>query len=374
MKNSIFLSSLLAVCVTCVAHADDVVQDGVYEITSAGTTTTIDGNLTANFLRIDINKNSTLVVNGDTVINSDRDCPRGSDNQYNPNYLASGSTIETSSLTVNYDTNHAFSKGFTIQGTLKTDSFIVNSTEKSTCSVTITNGGSLESLSSDKGTLTIGENVKLNVGNPSASASGSIRNMNTVIDGGSLKVQYYAAMDGITLNSGSIEIINYPDPNASHIKPVDSPIDLGDIIVNEGTFSLNEAAIVSDVTMNSGKLNIIGDVETGALTLNGGTINFDADATIDLGEESLILGDNVAITLNVDSLDDTDGVTLFKTTGNVSGLDELTVTFMDATGATKEAAVSFSNGSVVTGTIPEPTTATLSLLALVGLAARRRRK
>ncbi len=198
--------------------------------------------------------------------------------------------------------------------------------------------------------------------------------MNTVIDGGSLKVQYYAEMDGITLNSGSIEIINYPDPYASHIKPVDSPIDLGDIIVNEGTFSLNEAAITSDVTMNSGKLNIIGDVETGALTLNGGTINFDADSTIDLGEENLILGDNVAITLNVDSLDNIEGITLFKNAGNVTGLDALTVTFVDATGAEKEAAVSFSNGSVVTGSIPEPTTATLSLLALAGLAARRRRK
>lgn len=374
MKNSIFLSSLLAVCVTCLAQAEDVVQEGVYEITSAGTTTTIDGNLTANFLRIDAGINSTLVVKGDTVINSDRDCPKGSDGLYNSNSLASGSTIETNSLTVNYDTNHAFSKGFSIQGTLKTDSFIVNSTDKSTCSVTITNGGSLESLSSDKGTLKIGENVKLTVGNESSSASGSIRHMNTVIDGGSLKVRYYAAMDGITLNSGSIEIINYPDPDKSHIKPVDSPIDLGDIIVNEGTFSLNEAAIVSDVTMNSGKLNIIGDVETGALTLNGGTINFDADSTIDLGEENLILGDNVAITLNVDSLDNIEGITLFKNAGNVSGLDELTVTFMDASGTKKEAAVSFSNGSVVTGTIPEPTTATLSLLALVGLAARRRRK
>ncbi len=146
------------------------------------------------------------------------------------------------------------------------------------------------------------------------------------------------------------------------------------IVLESGTLSLAEAALTeTSITMNGGSLNILNNVEVGALTLNDGTLNFSGDYVIDLGNEDLILGDNVAITLNVDSLDNIEGITLFKNTSNVSGLDELTVTFVDATGAEKEAAVSFSNGSVVTGTIPEPTTATLSLLALAGLAARRRR-
>ena len=147
------------------------------------------------------------------------------------------------------------------------------------------------------------------------------------------------------------------------------------IVLESGTLSLAEAALTeTSITMNGGSLNILNNVEVGALTLNDGTLNFSGDYVIDLGNEDLILGDNVAITLNVDSLDNIEGITLFKNAGNVTGLDELTVTFMDATGAEKEAAVSFSNGSVVTGSIPEPTTATLSLLALAGLAARRRRR
>ena len=147
------------------------------------------------------------------------------------------------------------------------------------------------------------------------------------------------------------------------------------IVLESGTLTLAEAALnETSITMNGGSLNILNNVEVGALTLNDGTLNFSGDYVIDLGNEDLILGDNVAITLNVDSLDNIEGITLFKNAGNVTGLDALTVTFVDATGAEKEAAVSFSNGSVVTGTIPEPTTATLSLLALAGLAARRRRR
>ncbi len=82
----------------------------------------------------------------------------------------------------------------------------------------------------------------------------------------------------------------------------------------------------------------------------------------------------VSITLSEDSLDNIEGVTLFKTTGGVTGLADFTVTFVDATGAEKKAAVSYNNGSVVTGAISEPTTTTLSLLAMAGLVARRRRK
>ena len=147
-----------------------------------------------------------------------------------------------------------------------------------------------------------------------------------------------------------------------------------EIEVNNATLSLEDAALVgTGITLNSGTIEILGDATVGTLTLNEGNLVFAGNYVLDLGGESLILGDNVAITLNVDSLDNIEGITLFKTTGNVSGLDKLSVTFRDATGAEKEAAVSFSNGSVVTGSIPEPTTTTLSLLALAGLAARRRR-
>lgn len=362
MKKSIFLSSLLAVCVTCVAQADEVHQ----EIFIQNGTKNVDGNLTVNRLQLGAYAGNVakLSVTGKTTINSNL-------TDRNACQVQAGSTLESDEIEFICSTK-GYSKTFSILGTVKTNKFTVSGTEEFPAIFSFTQG-KLESLNPEKkGTLEIGENVQASVGNGGKSANVTV-DMNTVINGGTLNVKYYATMDGITLNGGTINIINTPDP-VWNTKPIEGTIDLGDIIVENGTLSLQEAAIVSDITMNAGELNIIGDVETGALTLNNCAVNFSADAAIDLGEESLILGDKVAITLNVDSLDNIEGVTLFKTTGNVTGLDALTVTFMDATGTTKEAAVSFSNGSVVTSNIPEPTTATLSLLALAGLAARRRRK
>lgn len=404
MKTTLFLSSLLAACATCVAQADDVVQNGVYEVTKKGTTETIEGNLTANFVRIDINTNSSLIVKGDTVINSNIDCPKGSDGQYDSNYLAAGSKIETNSLAVNFDTSHLFGAGFTIRGTVKTDNFIINATEK--CKnengylneVNLVTGGCIESLGASKGTVEIGENVQFNIGGPSIPNFGSISNMNTVINGGALRVTGYSAMDGITLNSGTVTVVDSKNT-----------VDLGEISINGGVFSLEEALISSDITVNSGVLNILGDCQTGDLILNGGTIYFGETAVtldaeglassvttvttgamtlnsgtiyvadnyvIDLRGEDLTLTEKVNIVMSVDSLENVEGITLFEAAGKVEGLDKLSVTLVDSTGAEKEMAASYSSdGSVVTTTtVPEPTTATLSLLALVALAVRRSRK
>lgn len=366
MKTKLYISSLLAVCVTCVTQADELTI-------SASTSKTIEGDLTTNRITIKggntpSSQGGSLIVTGKTTIDANLTSGNGSQ-------LQMGSSLQTESILFKSSTT-SLVRQFTIFGTVKTNSFKVESTVESTAHpaiINITSGGRIESLSGEKGTLEVGKNCKLDVGNPSQNANGTIHNMNTVINGGTLNVKYYATMNGITLKNDGIININNTRNETWGYEPIEDTIDLGDINVEDGTLSLNGALITSDISLNSGKLNIIGDVETGALTLNGGTITFSADSTIDLGEESLILGDNVAITLNVDSLDNIAGVELFKTTGNVTGLDTLTVTLVDSTGATKKTAVSYSNGSVVTGTVPEPTTATLSLLALAGLAARRRR-
>ncbi len=103
-----------------------------------------------------------------------------------------------------------------------------------------------------------------------------------------------------------------------------------------------------------------------------GAINAANNTTIKFGGESLNF--NGALTLG-------SGVTFDMTewTGTLgdafSGVTALNaaspVTVLLADGTTKEMTLSLHNGSV---SIPEPTTATLSLLALAGLAARRRRK
>ena len=72
--------------------------------------------------------------------------------------------------------------------------------------------------------------------------------------------------------------------------------------------------------------------------------------------------------MSVDSLDE---ASIFNVVDDsaLSALADVTVTLQDGTGSTKSVAA-----STVAKVIPEPTTATLSLLALAGLAMRRRRK
>ena len=353
-----------------------------------GGSKTIDGDCSVNYLKLESGYTNTLKVTGTTTIDSNisKDAASNSTitNIVNNSkldgskivacYIGKGSIFESASIIFNSSTTHYPQSFNVVEGAVKTDSFIIKASDGYTAKLNLTSSARIESLSGEPGTLEIGANASVKVGNATKSAKGSI-GLETVVNGGSLHVNHYASMKGITLKEGDvlINLDNFVSDNYAGV-PLEEAIDLGDIAVEGGTLSLDKTAITSDVTMTGGELQITGDVETGALELANVDVIFSADATIDLGGEELILGDNIAITLNVDSLDNIAGVELFKTTGNVSGLDELTVTFMDATGATKEAAVSFSNGSVVTGSVPEPTTATLSLLALAGLAARRRRR
>lgn len=149
-----------------------------------------------------------------------------------------------------------------------------------------------------------------------------------------------------------------------------------EIEVNDATLTLADAALGgTDITLNSGTIKILGDATVGSLNLNDGNLVFAGDYILDLGGESLILGENATITLSVESVSNLAGdYTLFANVAESStGLDDLTVKFVDASGEVKEVEASYSNGDV-TVSIPEPTTATLSLLALAGLAARRRRR
>ena len=150
----------------------------------------------------------------------------------------------------------------------------------------------------------------------------------------------------------------------------------GEIEVNDATLTLTDAALGgTGITMNSGTIEILGDATVGALTLNEGNLVFAGDYILDLGGESLILGENASIILKVDSVNNLAGnYELFANVDESStGLENLTVKFVDDAGDEKEVEASYSNGGVMVS-IPEPTTATLSLLALAGLAARRRRK
>ena len=97
-----------------------------------------------------------------------------------------------------------------------------------------------------------------------------------------------------------------------------------------------------------------------------------------LGEDDVLNLDGADIIVSVadtNTIETGSIVTLFGSTGTVSGVEGTEITFTDenngkVTGTLTDA----GNGSFTVTVVPEPATATLSLLALAGLAMRRRRK
>ncbi len=154
------------------------------------------------------------------------------------------------------------------------------------------------------------------------------------------------------------------------------------LVQDGGTLTLGENASVGGVEITGGNINVNGDVTvSGALTLSGGTVTFMEDAVITLadGAEVAIDGASIVVKLSDASLDSlvNGGVyTLFDTTSDLEAIDGSTMTFVGTSGDTITTTVNYAGEGAVelAPVVPEPTTATLSLLALAGLAARRRRK
>ena len=168
-----------------------------------------------------------------------------------------------------------------------------------------------------------------------------------------------------------------------------------EIGVEGGIFTMTDDAVAAGLTATAGTINLSGDVTfTGEVRLGGLSLLTDDETTpaltINITQGTTLIFENqVALSnavINVLLSDNevSEGETLF-TIASVDGkaldaLNQAAVTFehggIDVTETVKAANANVGlNASYVTNTtIPEPTTATLSLLALMGLAARRRRK
>lgn len=153
------------------------------------------------------------------------------------------------------------------------------------------------------------------------------------------------------------------------------------LVKDGGALTLNADASVGAVTLEQGgKIDIAGNASTGALTLEGGTITFVEGASLTSASATGLDKVEVTVKLSDATLNDIKAGngyanTLF-TVANNSALDGTTVTFTSATAGSVQATVNQdATGAVTIGkVVPEPATATLSLLALAALAARRRRK
>lgn len=165
----------------------------------------------------------------------------------------------------------------------------------------------------------------------------------------------------------------------------------GDIVMSSGSVTLLHDSKTGAITATSGTLSVLGDVVfNGDIMLSNTGFLFTDGATIDLqGNDFSFDGGSITIVVNaatpvmaVFSLEEEEmlasyGIT-FKNAGTVTGFEddiEVTIVTMDAEGQITETGTYILKSSDVTvQSIPEPTTATLSLLALAGLCARRRRK
>ncbi len=207
-------------------------------------------------------------------------------------------------------------------------------------------------------------------------------NGSSVEIGGSKKAVINAKQ--IEVNSGTLTVAEDAELSTNSItlnggKLVNSGSIESTINMTGGTLVAEAGSAIAGINATGGDIQVGGDFSmTGDLVLGGDAelIFADADYTIDLGEYDVEFSGNSSIALTLGDADISD-VVLF--TGakedNYSGYE---VTLLDAQGnSTGTVKLKYNeDGTVTLGTaaVPEPTTATLSLLALAALATRRRRK
>ena len=364
-------------CTMAQAKVAELTRDGVtykYLFVDGGDEK-ISGDLEINHLHM-ASGNRTVTVDGNTVIKSNlptnydigKNTPVG-----NACQLQMYTTFVSDSITFICQTT-GFAKTFSIYGNVKTDSFIVKATEACPAIISITSGGVLETLTEGKtGTFTIGANTTVSMGNPSESAQGTIKGFTTVVDGGKLDVNHYATMSGITLKRGTVNIDVKTGNERFDGVPLETPNDLGVITIEGGTMTLDGTSTTSSITMisgadgTSGTLNILGDVETGTLTLNSGTINVGVDedgnnvvshltaaVTMTHGIINVGTGSTISsLTVNGATLSDVSGCTVTMDTGVEVKGGEVTADKGELTGTVSDSKLTTQAGSLVSADVTD---------------------
>ena len=268
--------------------------------------------------------------------------------------------------------------------TLKGNSVVRNSA-KVTASDTVTISGTATitySATVEAKTISLESTSSFAVYQASLTADTVQLNGSSVEIGGSKKAVINANL--IEVNSGSLTVAADAELTTNSItlnggKLVNSGVIESTINMTGGTLVAEAGSAIAGINATGGDIQVDGDFSmTGDLVLGGDAelIFADADYTIDLGEYDVEFSGNSSIALTLGDADISD-VVLF--TGakedNYSGYE---VTLLDAEGnSTGTVKLQYNeDGTVTLGTaaVPEPTTATLSLLALAALATRRRRK
>lgn len=200
----------------------------------------------------------------------------------------------------------------------------------------------------------------------------------------------------LTVNATS-SIVSHADTEAALLEvcakgSVENSGNIGiDTLVSGGELTAKDGSVFTNLVAQSGTLYLEGDVTiNGTLSLGSALMTFAANNTAEEGlivylndgtqvtaTDGITLGNNLTLMINVEDTADIINKTYdFAADGtDIDGLENAKYVFTDGTNEVEAAVRTNADGTVtVTGTIPEPTTATLSLLALAALATRRRRK
>lgn len=235
---------------------------------------------------------------------------------------------------------------------------------------------------------------------------------NATVKGGSLsftKTGGSVTMDNLTLSGGSLDVSGSLTLNALSVDFSKYSTDKTHTLVSSGDLTLGEGVDLSQLTFSEGDYTgsvakvgeslvlsyvLAGDTDPITSTVTGVSSFADGVLTLNVtvGEDGTgkfaSAGDFVLV--NILTEDIMEGITtavgsakffeivLTDGTTEIKGGDNYNVGFLSENGCYYGEQVQLGNGNVAwqysVEQIPEPTTATLSLLALMGLAARRRRQ
>lgn len=222
-------------------------------------------------------------------------------------------------------------------------------------------------VSQSAGKLNIGENVTLTADSVSVGSdmtvSGSLTaagedSLLTIVGQGHLKNSGSIGMD-ILLEGGELTAVD--GSTFTNVVATSGTIYLGDA-VSFDSLTLGSNAEIALYTLRNAPNGVTVYVSKGGAVANDVTIGNNVTFVVETeGTAEDLVGQNLTI--------------FQKQDGSTYNLDEAKLIVKDSTGTETELSFrSNGDGSVnITGNIPEPATATLSLLALAALAARRRR-
>ena len=271
------------------------------------------------------------------------------------------------------------------------------------------------SVVTDSDIVAVGGNISINGGGNDANVSVvtnsnfsaengqvNITNTNLVMEGGSVVAGKGLHVTNATAALSSVEVMGSISFDSDSVVTIDTMTASGSI-ENSGSLSLKDAMVCGSTVYNTGKLEV-----TGSMTLQSTTLVYTAES-LTLNTTAISLNGGVLSTMGMfamaDATDAIAGVNFLISSEQLSGEPEafklvlfenasqsdfekmlasiqsrevsITLSDLNSAAIVTDVLVGYEDGNiVVTGnaSIPEPTTATLSLLALAALAARRRRK